>query len=92
MLRGRTGSAASGNPLPPASSAEEGAAPPTGRKLGLPPERVIVTVDQHANTSAASIPLALDVAVRDGRIRPGQQVLMEGVGGGFTWSAVLARM
>ncbi|MFO1200565.1 MAG: beta-ketoacyl-ACP synthase III [Burkholderiaceae bacterium] len=64
----------------------------TGRKLGLPPERVIVTVDQHANTSAASIPLALDVAVRDGRIRPGQQVLMEGVGGGFTWGAVLARM
>ena len=64
----------------------------TGRKLGLPPERVIVTVDQHANTSAASIPLALDVAVSDGRIRPGQQVLMEGVGGGFTWGAVLARM
>ena len=64
----------------------------TGRKLGLPPERVIVTVDQHANTSAASIPLALDVAVSDGRIRAGQQVLMEGVGGGFTWGAVLARM
>ena len=64
----------------------------TGRKLGIPPDRVIVTVDQHANTSAASVPLALDLAVRDGRIKPGQHVLMEGVGGGFTWGAVLARM
>ena len=64
----------------------------TGRKLGIPPERVIVTVDQHANTSAASVPLALDLAIRDGRIQPGQHVLMEGVGGGFTWGAVLARM
>jgi len=64
----------------------------TARKLGIPPENVIVTVDLHANTSAASVPLALDVAVRDGRIRPGQHVLMEGVGGGFTWGAVLARM
>ena len=64
----------------------------TGRKLGIPPERVIVTVDQHANTSAASIPLALDAAVRDGRIRAGQRVLMEGVGGGFTWGAVLAEI
>ena len=64
----------------------------TGRKLGIAPERVIVTVDQHANTSAASIPLALDTAVRDGRIKPGQLILMEGVGGGFTWGAVLARM
>ncbi len=64
----------------------------TGRKLGIPPERVIVTVDQHANTSAASVPLALDLAIRDGRIKPGQHVLMEGVGGGFTWGAVLARM
>jgi len=64
----------------------------TGRKLGMPGERVIVTVDQHANTSAASVPLALDLAVRDGRIRPGHRVLMEGVGGGFTWGAVLAQM
>jgi 3-oxoacyl-[acyl-carrier-protein] synthase III len=64
----------------------------TARKLGIPAEKVIVTVDQHANTSAASIPLALDVAVRDGRIRAGQHVLMEGVGGGFTWGAVLVKM
>ena len=64
----------------------------TGRKLGVPPERVIVTVDRHANTSAASIPLALDVAIRDGRIKPGDRVLMEGVGGGFTWGAVLVQM
>jgi 3-oxoacyl-[acyl-carrier-protein] synthase III len=64
----------------------------TAKKLGLPESKTIVTVDQHANTSAASIPLALDVAVRDGRIRPGHHVLMEGVGGGFTWGAVLARM
>jgi 3-oxoacyl-[acyl-carrier-protein] synthase-3 len=53
---------------------------------------MVVTVDQHGNTSAASIPLALDTAVRDGRIKPGQHVMMEGVGGGFTWGAVLARM
>lgn len=64
----------------------------TAKKLGLPPEKMVVTVDQHGNTSAASIPLALDVAVRDGRIKPGQNVMMEGVGGGFTWGAVLARM
>ena len=64
----------------------------TARKLGLPLERVIVTLDRHANTSAASVPLALDVAVRDGRIRAGHRVLMEGVGGGFTWGAVLAQM
>ena len=64
----------------------------TAKKLGLPPEKMVVTVDQHGNTSAASIPLALDVAVRDGRINPGQNVMMEGVGGGFTWGAVLARM
>jgi 3-oxoacyl-[acyl-carrier-protein] synthase-3 len=64
----------------------------TAKKLGLPLEKMVVTVDQHGNTSAASIPLALDVAVRDGRIRPGQNVMMEGVGGGFTWGAVLARM
>ncbi|MFN9775907.1 MAG: beta-ketoacyl-ACP synthase III [Burkholderiales bacterium] len=63
----------------------------TGRKLGLPPEKVVVTVDRHANTSAASVPLALDVAVRDGRIRPGHLVMLQGVGGGFTWGAVLVR-
>jgi len=64
----------------------------TARKLGISPDKVIVTVDRHANTSAASVPLALDVAVRDGRVRSGHCVLMEGVGGGFTWGAVLARM
>ncbi len=64
----------------------------TAKKLSLPLEKMVVTVDQHGNTSAASIPLALDVAVRDGRIKPGHNVLMEGVGGGFTWGAVLARM
>jgi 3-oxoacyl-[acyl-carrier-protein] synthase-3 len=63
----------------------------TARKLDVPPERVVVTVDKHANTSAASIPLALDVAVRDGRIRDGQHVMMLGVGGGFTWGSVLVR-
>ncbi|GAA4344129.1 ketoacyl-ACP synthase III [Pigmentiphaga soli] len=64
----------------------------TARKLGIPAERVVITVDRHANTSAASVPLALDAARRDGRIRPGQLVMMQGVGGGFTWGAVLARM
>ena len=64
----------------------------TAKKLNLPLEKMVVTVDQHGNTSAASIPLALDVAVRDGRVKPGDNVLMEGVGGGFTWGAVLARM
>lgn len=64
----------------------------TAKKLGLPLEKMVVTVDQHGNTSAASIPLALDQAVRDGRIKQGQNVMMEGVGGGFTWGAVLARM
>ncbi|AQV94945.1 MULTISPECIES: beta-ketoacyl-ACP synthase III [Cupriavidus] len=64
----------------------------TAKKLGLPAQRMVATVHEHGNTSAASIPLALDVAVRDGRIRPGQTVLMEGVGGGFTWGAVLLRM
>jgi len=64
----------------------------TAKKLGLPAERMVATVHEHGNTSAASIPLALDVAVRDGRIKPGQTVLMEGVGGGFTWGAVLLRM
>ena len=63
----------------------------TAKKLGLPMEKMVVTVDQHGNTSAASIPLALDVAVRDGRINAGQHLLLEGVGGGFTWGAVLAR-
>ncbi|UGQ44599.1 beta-ketoacyl-ACP synthase III [Massilia endophytica] len=64
----------------------------TAKKLGLPAEKMVVTVDQHGNTSAASIPLALDLAVRDGRVKKGQTVMMEGVGGGFTWGAVLARM
>jgi 3-oxoacyl-[acyl-carrier-protein] synthase-3 len=64
----------------------------TARKLDLPPEKVIVTVDQHANTSAASVPLALDVAVRDGRIKPGDLVMLEAMGGGFTWGACLVRM
>ena len=63
----------------------------TARRLGLPVEKVIATVGHHGNTSAASIPLALDEAVRDGRIRPGQTLLLEGVGGGFTWGAVLLR-
>ena len=64
----------------------------TAKKLGLSTERMVVTVNEHGNTSAASIPLALDAAVRDGRIKPGHNVMMEGVGGGFTWGAVLARM
>lgn len=63
----------------------------TGRKLGLSADRVVVTVDKHANTSAASIPLALDVAVKDGRIKRGDLVLMEAMGGGLTWGAALAR-
>jgi len=63
-----------------------------GRKLGIPDEKVVVTVDSHANTSAASVPLALDAARRDGRIKAGETVLMQGVGGGFTWGSVLARM
>jgi 3-oxoacyl-[acyl-carrier-protein] synthase III len=61
------------------------------KKLGLPDSKCIVTVDRHANTSAASIPLALDVAVRDGRMRPGHTVLLQGVGGGFTWGSVLLK-
>jgi len=61
----------------------------TGKKLGINREKVIVTVDRHGNTSAASVPLALDEAVRDGRIQRGQKVLVEGVGGGFTWGAAL---
>jgi len=63
----------------------------TAKKLGIPMEKVVVTLDKHGNTSAASIPLALDIAVRDGRIKPGQHVLLEGVGGGFTWGSVLIR-
>ena len=63
----------------------------TAKKLGISMEKVVVTVDRHANTSAASIPLALDEAVRDGRIRSGQHVLLEGVGGGITWGAVLIK-
>lgn len=63
-----------------------------GRKLGLPPERVVVTVDRHANTSAASVPLALWEAHADGRLKPGQLVLMEAIGGGLTWGAALARL
>jgi 3-oxoacyl-[acyl-carrier-protein] synthase-3 len=63
-----------------------------GRKLGLPAERVIVTVDRHANTSAASIPLALSEACRDGRIRKGDLVLMEALGGGLAWGSALVRM
>ena len=61
------------------------------KKLGLPDSRCVVTVDRHANTSAASIPLALDVAVREGRVKPGNVVLLQGVGGGFTWGSVLLR-
>ena len=63
----------------------------TAKKLHLPPEKMISTVDKHANTSAASIPLALDLAVRDGRIRSGQHVMLAGVGGGFAWGSSLLR-
>jgi 3-oxoacyl-[acyl-carrier-protein] synthase-3 len=63
-----------------------------GKKLGVPAERVVITVDQHANTSAASIPLALHTAVRDGRIKPGHLVLLEALGGGLTWGSSLLRM
>ncbi len=64
----------------------------TAKKLGLPAERVVLTVDRHANTSAASVPLALDTAVRDGRIKPGDLIVLEAMGGGFTWGASLVRM
>ena len=64
----------------------------TARKLGLPFEKVVVTVDRHANTSAASVPLAFDVARRDGRIKPGDLVMLEAMGGGFTWGASLLRI
>jgi len=63
----------------------------TAKKLGMSMDNVVVTVNKHGNTSAASIPLALDTAVRDGRIKSGETVLMEGVGGGFTWGSVLVR-
>lgn len=63
----------------------------TAKKLGLPDEKIVITVDQHANTSAASVPLAFDVAVRDGRIQRGQIVVMEAMGGGLTWGAAVLR-
>ena len=63
----------------------------TAKKLNLDPAKVIITVDQHANTSAASVPLALDVAVRDGRIKPGNLIVLEAMGGGFTWGAAVVR-
>jgi 3-oxoacyl-[acyl-carrier-protein] synthase III len=64
----------------------------SAHKLGISPEKVVITVDLHGNTSAASIPLALDTAVKDGRIKPGQLVLLEAMGGGFTWGSVMLRM
>ncbi len=64
----------------------------TARKLKMSPDRVIVTVDRHANTSAASVPLALDVAVRDGRVKPGDLLVLEAMGGGFTWGACVLRV
>lgn len=64
----------------------------TARRMGISADRVVSTVDRHANTSAASVPLALDLAIRDGRVKAGQRVLLEGVGGGFTWGAVLVQM
>jgi 3-oxoacyl-[acyl-carrier-protein] synthase-3 len=64
----------------------------TAKKMRLPLEKLVVTVDQHGNTSAASIPLALDQAVRDGRVQPGHKILLEGVGGGFTWGAAIVQM
>ena len=62
-----------------------------GRRLGLPAEKVVVTIDRHANTSAASVPLALAEATADGRIKPGHLVLVEAMGGGITWGAGLVR-
>jgi len=62
-----------------------------GHKLGIPSEKVVLTVDRHANTSAASVPLALSTAVEDGRIKPGDLVMLEAMGGGFTWGASLIR-
>jgi 3-oxoacyl-[acyl-carrier-protein] synthase-3 len=63
----------------------------TARRLDLPPDRVISTIAEHGNTSAASVPLALDVAVRDGRVKRGDLLLLEAMGGGFTWGAALVR-
>jgi len=63
----------------------------SAHKLGIAPEKVVITVDRHGNTSAASIPLALDVAIKDGRIKRGDLVLLEAMGGGFTWGAALVR-
>lgn len=63
----------------------------TGKKLGLNPDHVVVTVDKHGNTSAASVPLALDAAVRDGRIKEGETVMLEAFGGGFTWGSALVK-
>jgi 3-oxoacyl-[acyl-carrier-protein] synthase-3 len=62
------------------------------KRLGMPMEKVIVTVQDHGNTSAASVPMALDVGIRDGRIKPGHLILMEAFGGGFTWGSVLMRL
>ncbi len=64
----------------------------TARKLGIDLSKLIVTVDRHGNTSAASVPLALDLAIRDGRIKPGHKIMLQGVGGGFTWGASLVEM
>ena len=64
----------------------------TARRLHLPMEKVIITVHEHGNTSAASVPLALDTGIRNGQIKPGQRLLLEGVGGGFTWGAVLLNL
>jgi len=64
----------------------------TAKKLKLPMDKVVVTVNKHGNTSAASVPLALNEAVRDGRIKPGQMVLLEAFGGGFTWGSALVKM
>jgi 3-oxoacyl-[acyl-carrier-protein] synthase-3 len=64
----------------------------TAKKLGISPDKVVITVDRHANTSAASVPLALDVARKDGRIKAGDLVMLEAMGGGFTWGASLIRM
>ena len=62
-----------------------------GKRLSMPAERVIVTVDHHGNTSAASVPLALDEAIKDGRVKRGQTLMLQGVGGGFTWGSVLLK-
>ena len=64
----------------------------TARKLGVDLSKLIITVDSHGNTSAASVPLALDLAIRDGRIKPGHKVMLQGVGGGFTWGASLVEI